>query len=208
MLRAIGVTVTLGVVSNFVLALLLTRESEALATGYRATGQNGNSLTSSLQPLTERKSRRTASSPLSSLIPHQGSMCLLERVIEWSDATDHPGNGHASLARKPVTLEWRLQAVHLCEYGAQAMAVHGALRAQAQGQGSQRRGCWCRCAQCHSTASASMTCPAAYGWKPRAFSPAPPASNMLFASFTRKHCWPRDVQQSSCSRQTRYEVDG
>jgi predicted hotdog family 3-hydroxylacyl-ACP dehydratase len=71
---------------------------------------------------------------IAALIPHQGEMCLLERVIEWDDdrivltTTTHrsPAN--------PLRLDGRLRAVHLCEYGAQAMAVHGGLSAQADGR--------------------------------------------------------------------------
>jgi predicted hotdog family 3-hydroxylacyl-ACP dehydratase len=70
---------------------------------------------------------------LSRLIPHQGGMCLLQTVLHWDEqrialstttqrATDHPLRSHG-----------RLRAVHLCEYGAQAMAVHGALKASAGG---------------------------------------------------------------------------
>ena len=35
--------------------------------------------------------------------------------------------------RHPLRSHDRLRAVHLCEYGAQAMAVHGGLRASARG---------------------------------------------------------------------------
>jgi predicted hotdog family 3-hydroxylacyl-ACP dehydratase len=81
-----------------------------------------------------------ASTPPSSLgreeiarrIPHQGSMCLLERVTSWDseriscEATSHldPGN--------PLRAHGRLGAACGIEYAAQAMAVHGALVAEAQ----------------------------------------------------------------------------
>ncbi|HEV2700816.1 MAG TPA: hypothetical protein VGV09_04240 [Steroidobacteraceae bacterium] len=70
---------------------------------------------------------------IAQLIPHQGSMSLLERVASW-DAThivalsathrapDHPLRSHG-----------RLRSVHLCEYGAQAAALHGGLVARAAG---------------------------------------------------------------------------
>lgn len=72
--------------------------------------------------------------PLSTLIPHQGGMCLLERLVEWDDRgivleTDT----HRSLSN-PLRVNGRLRAIHLCEYGAQAMAVHGALKSQAAGE--------------------------------------------------------------------------
>jgi len=70
---------------------------------------------------------------IQSLIPHQGAMCLWDEVIEW-DATrirlrarNHRDPAH------PLRSDGRLHAVHLCEYGAQAMAVHGGLRARTGG---------------------------------------------------------------------------
>jgi predicted hotdog family 3-hydroxylacyl-ACP dehydratase len=72
-------------------------------------------------------------SPLSSLIPHQGSMCLLERVIEWDEQSIRLATASHRSADNPLRANGRLRAVHLCEYGAQAMAVHGALKAQASG---------------------------------------------------------------------------
>jgi predicted hotdog family 3-hydroxylacyl-ACP dehydratase len=60
-------------------------------------------------------------------IPHRGSMCLLDEVLEWDaqhircrSATHHlPGN--------PLRSQGRLGAACGIEYAAQAMAVHGAL---------------------------------------------------------------------------------
>lgn len=74
---------------------------------------------------------------IAALIPHQGAMCLLDRVIEWD--RDHvvlATTTHRS-ADNPLRLDGRLRAVHLCEYGAQAMAVHGGLSAQADGRVAQ-----------------------------------------------------------------------
>jgi predicted hotdog family 3-hydroxylacyl-ACP dehydratase len=70
---------------------------------------------------------------IAQLIPHQGSMSLLERVASW-DATNilalsatHRAPDH------PLRSHGRLRAVHLCEYGAQAAALHGGLVARAAG---------------------------------------------------------------------------
>jgi predicted hotdog family 3-hydroxylacyl-ACP dehydratase len=66
------------------------------------------------------------------LIPHQGSMCLLERVTSWDmeritcEATSHLDAGN------PLRAHGRLGAACGIEYAAQAMAVHGALVSQAQ----------------------------------------------------------------------------
>ncbi|GAB3382271.1 phosphotransferase [Lysobacter fragariae] len=73
------------------------------------------------------------------LIPHQGAMCLWDEVIDWNAtrihlrAWNHRDSGH------PLRSDGQLRAVHLCEYGAQAMAVHGGLRAR-EGGGSAKPG--------------------------------------------------------------------
>jgi predicted hotdog family 3-hydroxylacyl-ACP dehydratase len=74
---------------------------------------------------------------IAALIPHQGTMCLLDRVLEWDK--DHIVLATAThrSSTNPLRLEGRLRAIHLCEYGAQAMAVHGGLSAQADGRQAQ-----------------------------------------------------------------------
>ena len=74
---------------------------------------------------------------IAALIPHQGAMCLLDRVVEW--VKDHVvlATGTHRAIDNPLRLDGRLRAVHLCEYGAQAMAVHGGLSAQADGRAAQ-----------------------------------------------------------------------
>jgi predicted hotdog family 3-hydroxylacyl-ACP dehydratase len=65
-------------------------------------------------------------------IPHQGSMCLLDAVTEWS--AEHVvcrAVGHADPAH-PLRAHGRLGAANGIEYAAQAMAVHGALVAGAE----------------------------------------------------------------------------
>ena len=65
------------------------------------------------------------------LIPHAGSMCLLDGVVAWDAQTIHAvADGHTR-ADNPLRSADGLHAVHLSEYGAQAMAVHGALLARA-----------------------------------------------------------------------------
>ncbi|PPV08117.1 phosphotransferase [Xanthomonas bromi] len=64
---------------------------------------------------------------IAKLIPHQGAMCLWEEVIEW-DAQRIVLRSHAHRSdAHPLRCNGRLRALHLCEYGAQAMAVHGGL---------------------------------------------------------------------------------
>ncbi|RMH93182.1 phosphotransferase [Lysobacter pythonis] len=75
---------------------------------------------------------------IATLIPHQGAMCLWRRVLGFDDrhvqvATDsHRDPAH------PLRSDGQLRALHLCEYGAQAMAVHGGLLAR--GGGAARKG--------------------------------------------------------------------
>jgi len=71
---------------------------------------------------------------LSKLVPHQGTMCLLERVVEWNDGRITLTSSSHRARSNPLRVEDRLRAIHLCEYGAQAMAVHGALRSQGSGE--------------------------------------------------------------------------
>lgn len=62
-------------------------------------------------------------------IPHQGDMCLLDAVREWSDtAIACRALSHADPAN-PLRAGGRLGAATGIEYAAQAMAVHGALLA-------------------------------------------------------------------------------
>lgn len=64
------------------------------------------------------------------LVPHASRMCLIERVVAYDLAriecsTDsHRDHGH------PLRRDGRLSALILIEYGAQAMAIHGALLAR------------------------------------------------------------------------------
>jgi predicted hotdog family 3-hydroxylacyl-ACP dehydratase len=67
------------------------------------------------------------------LIPHQGGMCLLDCVIEWSDQRIHARTDSHRSTDNPLRSDGILRAVHLCEYGAQSMAVHGALLARNPG---------------------------------------------------------------------------
>jgi predicted hotdog family 3-hydroxylacyl-ACP dehydratase len=70
---------------------------------------------------------------IEAIIPHKGAMCLWDDVVDWQDdrirlrTRSHRDTAH------PLRSDGRLRAVHLCEYGAQAMAVHGGLRGAAAG---------------------------------------------------------------------------
>ena len=71
---------------------------------------------------------------IAALIPHQGTMCLLDRVVEWDKDRVVLATSTHRAADNPLRLDGRVRAIHLCEYGAQAMAVHGGLSAQAEGK--------------------------------------------------------------------------
>ncbi|MEZ5460341.1 phosphotransferase [Dokdonella sp.] len=68
------------------------------------------------------------------LIPHQGTMCLLDGVVRWSADAIHARTDSHRRADNPLRSDDVLRAVHLCEYGAQSMAVHGALLAREAGE--------------------------------------------------------------------------
>lgn len=68
------------------------------------------------------------------LIPHAGSMCLLERVLAFDDSGLHAQSDAHRDPAHPLRRDGRLSALHLCEYGAQAMAVHGGLLAAREGR--------------------------------------------------------------------------
>jgi len=74
------------------------------------------------------------------LIPHAGDMCLLDGVLAWDASTIHAISTSHVLASHPLRGADGLHAVHLAEYGAQAMAVHGALSAKDQGRKEPRPG--------------------------------------------------------------------
>jgi len=54
---------------------------------------------------------------------------LLEDVVEWDDARIVLTTNTHRCVDNPLRVDGKLRALHLCEYGAQAMAVHGALKA-------------------------------------------------------------------------------
>ncbi len=68
------------------------------------------------------------------LIPHSGSMCLLEDVVSWDERTATILTRSHAAPGNPLRRNGRLSAICLCEYGAQAMAAHGALVGRATGQ--------------------------------------------------------------------------
>lgn len=64
-------------------------------------------------------------------IPHHGAMCLLDAVVDWSAATISCRAVSHTDPANPLRADGRLGAAIGIEYAAQAMAVHGALLADA-----------------------------------------------------------------------------
>jgi predicted hotdog family 3-hydroxylacyl-ACP dehydratase len=61
------------------------------------------------------------------LLPHAGSMVLLDGVVSWTDRTIHCVSRSHRDPANPLRERGSLAAVHALEYLAQAAAVHGGL---------------------------------------------------------------------------------
>ncbi|MFK7962671.1 MAG: hydroxymyristoyl-ACP dehydratase [Burkholderiaceae bacterium] len=80
------------------------------------------------------------------LLPHQGEMCLIDRLSQWSpEQAVCESSAHLRPAH-PLSGETRLGSASLIEVAAQAMALHGALLGsasdaqQAQPDAEQKHG--------------------------------------------------------------------
>lgn len=67
------------------------------------------------------------------LIPHDGTMCLLEEVADWGEDWIRCRTGCHHWPDHPLAREGRLAPIHALEIGAQAVAVHGGLLATRKG---------------------------------------------------------------------------
>ena len=122
-------------------------------------------------------------------------MCLLERIVDWNDqrialeTTTHRSQSN------PLRRNDRLRAIHLCEYGAQAMAVHGALKSRAAG-GDPAQG------MLVSLRSVTLACnyiealPGASQWRQSVCRPHRRACSMRFGSRMPANCWLKVARQS------------
>lgn len=70
-------------------------------------------------------------------IPHQGNMCLLDRIMQWDEERIRCCAGSHRAFAHPLRSKGRLGAACGIEYAAQAMAVHGALLAPSQSRPRQ-----------------------------------------------------------------------
>lgn len=64
---------------------------------------------------------------IEALIPHAGGMCLLEKVLAYSSDEIICQTRSHLLADNPLKKNGILSSMHLIEYGAQAIAIHGGL---------------------------------------------------------------------------------
>jgi predicted hotdog family 3-hydroxylacyl-ACP dehydratase len=69
---------------------------------------------------------------IAALIPHAGTMCLLDGVVHWDEHRIRCVSRTHRDAANPLRAGGRLPAVCGIEYAAQAMAVHGGLTAGAR----------------------------------------------------------------------------
>jgi predicted hotdog family 3-hydroxylacyl-ACP dehydratase len=74
---------------------------------------------------------------IAALLPHKGTAIMIERVLRWDDAGIVVATTLHRSPANPLRREARLAAVHLAEFGAQAMAIHGGLRERAAGRAMQ-----------------------------------------------------------------------
>lgn len=75
---------------------------------------------------------------ISALIPHAGSMCLLQRVLAFDDVSIRCETRSHLDPDNPLRHNGRLSSVCGIEYAAQAMALHGALKASAMTCGREQ----------------------------------------------------------------------
>lgn len=73
----------------------------------------------------------TAGQALAALVPHAGSMCLLDEVVSWNEARVVCRSASHRRPDHPLRRDGFLPAIHLLEYAVQATAVHGGLVAGA-----------------------------------------------------------------------------
>lgn len=69
-----------------------------------------------------------------SLVPHAGSMCLLDAVEQWDRKTIVCRTDTHRDPQHPLRRDGQLAAVHLIEYCAQAMALHRGLVSESEGE--------------------------------------------------------------------------
>ena len=64
------------------------------------------------------------------MVPHAGKMCLIDEVEAWDDDSISCISHSHNSATNPLIADNELSVVNAIEYGAQSMAIHGALLAK------------------------------------------------------------------------------
>ncbi len=72
-------------------------------------------------------------SDIAGLLPHAGTARMMERVVRWDREHIVAATTRHRAADNPLRKDGRLAAVHLAEFGAQTMAIHGGLLNRADG---------------------------------------------------------------------------
>jgi predicted hotdog family 3-hydroxylacyl-ACP dehydratase len=85
---------------------------------------------------------------VAALVPHQGTMCLLDDILSFDERSVVCRTTSHRSAANPLRCDGRLPALAGVEYGAQAMAVHGALQANGKPQAGLLAGA--RAVRCHA----------------------------------------------------------
>lgn len=70
---------------------------------------------------------------IDTLLPHAGTARMIERVVRWDRESIVAATTRHQAADNPLRKDGRLATVHLAEFGAQAMAIHGGLLIMADG---------------------------------------------------------------------------
>jgi predicted hotdog family 3-hydroxylacyl-ACP dehydratase len=71
---------------------------------------------------------------IAGLIPHAGTMCLLDGVVAWDENRIRCVSGSHRDPVNPLRANGQLPAICGIEYAAQAMAVHGGLAGRTKGR--------------------------------------------------------------------------
>jgi predicted hotdog family 3-hydroxylacyl-ACP dehydratase len=71
---------------------------------------------------------------IAGLLPHAGTARMIERVERWDREHLVAATTRHRATDNPLRKDGRLATVHLAEFGAQAMAIHGGLLNRADGQ--------------------------------------------------------------------------
>lgn len=74
---------------------------------------------------------------IEALIPHADGMCLLEKVVSYSGDEIICQTQSLLDENNPLKTDGQLSKMHLIEYGAQAIAIHGGLMEQQDASNSE-----------------------------------------------------------------------